>query len=55
PEFSFLPLENNITPEEILNMPMGFNDLSGDNLINIEDKDHNLGYFGRHNESNTLK
>ncbi|CAG8769464.1 8890_t:CDS:2 [Cetraspora pellucida] len=45
PEFSFLPLENNITPEEILNMPMGFNDLNGDNLI--EDKDQDLGYFGR--------
>ncbi|CAG8456429.1 16337_t:CDS:2 [Racocetra fulgida] len=55
PEFSFLPLENNITPEEILNLPMGFNDLSGDNLINIEDKDHDLGYFGRHNESTILK
>ncbi|CAG8548520.1 13524_t:CDS:2 [Dentiscutata erythropus] len=49
PDFNFLPLENQITPEEILNMPMGFNDPSGGssvptstNLINAEDKDHDL-------------
>ncbi|KAF0460802.1 hypothetical protein F8M41_000560 [Gigaspora margarita] len=64
PEFNFLPLENQITPEEILNMPMGFIDSIGDNsvptftnLINMEDNDHEPVdyYFGVKNESTTLK
>ncbi|RIB08519.1 hypothetical protein C2G38_2045086 [Gigaspora rosea] len=64
PEFNFLSLENQITPEEILNMPMGFIDPIGDssvptftNLINMEDNDHDPVdyYFGVKNESTTLK